>query len=56
MAGGTAAGYARSYSYDPAGRLTTPEDIANTCVALLDPRVEWVNGTVIKVDCGEDNI
>ncbi len=41
---------------NPAGRLTTPEDIANTFVALLDPRVEWVNGTVIKVDCGEDNI
>jgi enoyl-[acyl-carrier protein] reductase III len=41
---------------NPAGRLTTPEDIANTFVALMDPRVEWVNGTVIKVDCGEDNI
>jgi enoyl-[acyl-carrier protein] reductase III len=41
---------------NPAGRLTTPEDIANTFVALMDSRVEWVNGTVIKVDCGEDNI
>lgn len=41
---------------NPAGRLTTPEDIANTFVALMDPKVEWVNGTVIKVDCGEDNI
>lgn len=41
---------------NPGGRLTTPEDIANTFVALMDPRVEWVNGTVIKVDCGEDNI
>ena len=41
---------------NPAGRLTTPEDIANTFVALMDARVEWVNGTVIKVDCGEDNI
>lgn len=41
---------------NPAGRLTTPEDIANTFVALMDPRVDWVNGTVIKVDCGEDNI
>ena len=41
---------------NPGGRLTTPEDIANTFVALMDPRVTWVNGTVIKVDCGEDNI
>lgn len=41
---------------NPAGRLTVPEDIANTFVALMDSRVEWVNGTVIKVDCGEDNI
>lgn len=41
---------------NPGGRLTVPEDIANTFVALMDPRVNWVNGTVIKVDCGEDNI
>jgi NAD(P)-dependent dehydrogenase (short-subunit alcohol dehydrogenase family) len=38
------------------GRLTTPEDVANTIVALMDPRVEWVNGSVIRVDCGEDNM
>ncbi len=38
------------------GRLTTPEDVAHTLVALMDSRVDWVNGTVIKVDCGEDNI
>jgi enoyl-[acyl-carrier protein] reductase III len=41
---------------NPGGRLTVPEDIAKTFVALMDPRVEWVNGTVIKVDCGEDNL
>jgi enoyl-[acyl-carrier protein] reductase III len=41
---------------NPGGRLTTPEDIANTFVALMEPKVQWVNGTVIKVDCGEDNI
>ncbi len=41
---------------NPGGRLTTPEDVANTFVALMDPRVQWVNGTTIKVDCGEDNI
>ncbi len=41
---------------NPGGRLTTPEDVANTFVALMDPKVQWINGTVIKVDCGEDNI
>jgi NAD(P)-dependent dehydrogenase (short-subunit alcohol dehydrogenase family) len=41
---------------NPGGRLTTPEDIANTFVALMDSNVQWINGTVIKVDCGEDNI
>ncbi|MCA1554453.1 MAG: SDR family oxidoreductase, partial [Chloroflexi bacterium] len=41
---------------NPVGRLTTPEDIAKTFVALMDPNVQWINGTVIKVDCGEDNV
>lgn len=41
---------------NPGGRLTTPEDIAYTFVALMDERVQWINGTVIKVDGGEDNI
>lgn len=41
---------------NPGGRLTTPEDIANTFVALMDSNVQWINGTVVKVDCGEDNI
>lgn len=41
---------------NPGGRLTTPEDIAATFVALMDSQVTWINGTIIKVDCGEDNI
>ncbi len=41
---------------NPVGRLTTPEDIAKTFVALMDSNVQWINGTVIKVDCGEDNV
>ncbi len=40
----------------PGGRLTTPEDVANTLVALMDPRVHWISGAVVKVDGGEDNI
>ncbi len=41
---------------NPGGRLTTPEDVAASMVALMDPKVAWINGTVIKIDCGEDNI
>ncbi len=41
---------------NPGGRLTSPEDIANTFVALMSSNVQWINGTIIKVDCGEDNI
>lgn len=47
---------AEAVKRSPGGRLTTPEDIAATFVALMDPNVNWINGTVIKVDCGEDNI
>lgn len=37
----------------PAGRLTTPEDVAAVLVALADPRVTWISGTVIPVDGAE---
>lgn len=47
---------AEAVKRNPGGRLTTPEDIANTFVALLDSKVTWISGTVIKVDCGEDNV
>lgn len=43
-------------SLHPDGRMTQPEDIARTLVALMDPRVDWMSGTVIRVDGGEDNI
>jgi NAD(P)-dependent dehydrogenase (short-subunit alcohol dehydrogenase family) len=33
--------------------LTTPEDVAQTLVALADPRVTWISGAVIPVDGGE---
>ncbi len=38
---------------NPAGRLTTPEDVAAVLVALADPEVTWINGAVIPVDGGE---
>ena len=40
---------------NPAKRMTTPEDVAQTLVALCDERIQWVSGSVIKVDMGEDN-
>jgi NAD(P)-dependent dehydrogenase (short-subunit alcohol dehydrogenase family) len=38
---------------NPGGRLTRPEDIAAAIVALADPRLQWITGTVIPVDGGE---
>lgn len=39
---------------NPAGRLTTPEDVAETLVALASCRSCWLTGNVIGVDGGED--
>jgi enoyl-[acyl-carrier protein] reductase III len=38
----------------PAGRMTTPEDVAQTLVALSDPALTWISGSIIHVDGGED--
>jgi enoyl-[acyl-carrier protein] reductase III len=38
----------------PAGRLTTPADVASALVALSQPGCGWVSGNVIGVDGGED--
>jgi enoyl-[acyl-carrier-protein] reductase (NADH) len=38
---------------NPAGRMTTPEDVAATIVALSQPDVKFVSGSVIFVDGGE---
>lgn len=46
---------ARVKEMHPDKRLTKPEDVAHLIVALTDPRVDWVTGTVIRVDGGEDN-
>jgi NAD(P)-dependent dehydrogenase (short-subunit alcohol dehydrogenase family) len=39
---------------NPGGRMTTPQDVAQTVVLLSDPRCAWVSGDVIRVDGGED--
>jgi len=39
--------------FNPSGRMTTPEDIAGTLVALADPGLTWITGAVVRVDGGE---
>ena len=39
---------------NPAGRLTTPEDVAKAIVLLTDENASWISGNVIGVDGGED--
>lgn len=44
---------AQVHAHHPAGRLTTPEDVAQALVSLADPRLTWISGAVIPVDGGE---
>lgn len=39
---------------NPAGRLTTPEDVGKAISLLADERSFWISGNVIGVDGGED--
>ncbi|MCB1008429.1 MAG: SDR family oxidoreductase [Acidobacteria bacterium] len=39
---------------NPAGRLTTPEDVARCLVSLAGSGTAWLTGTVLQVDGGED--
>ena len=41
---------------NPAGRLTTPGDVARAIAVLCRPGTEWITGNVIGVDGGEDVI
>jgi NAD(P)-dependent dehydrogenase (short-subunit alcohol dehydrogenase family) len=38
---------------NPAGRMTTPEDVGEALVALASPRLHWMTGNIIGVDGGE---
>ena len=40
----------------PAGRLTTPQDVANVIVAVARPETVWLTGNVLGVDGTEDLI
>jgi enoyl-[acyl-carrier-protein] reductase (NADH) len=44
---------AEAIEHNPSGRMTTPEDVADTLVALANPRIKWITGDVIRVDGGE---
>jgi enoyl-[acyl-carrier protein] reductase III len=44
----------RCLAVHPAGRLTTPEDVAKVIVALARPETVWMTGNVLGVDGAED--
>jgi enoyl-[acyl-carrier protein] reductase III len=44
---------AEALKRNPGGRMTTTDDVAKVLVALADPDVTWISGTVIPVDGGE---
>ncbi|HWP65362.1 MAG TPA: SDR family oxidoreductase [Candidatus Limnocylindria bacterium] len=46
--------FAEAARRNPGGRLTRPEDVAQTIVALCQGPSTWVSGNVIGVDGGED--
>ncbi len=41
---------------NPYHRLTVPEDIANVLKMLVKDEMQWINGTVLGVDGGEDSV
>ncbi len=45
---------AHAKELNPFRRITTPEDVAKTIVAISTPDVVWISGSVIHVDGGED--
>lgn len=46
--------FAEARRRNPGGRLTEPDDVASTLVALCLPGTGWVSGNVLGVDGGED--
>ncbi|WP_214070894.1 SDR family oxidoreductase [Mucilaginibacter sp. dw_454] len=39
---------------NPSGRITKPEDVANVIYLLCTDEAAWINGTIIRVDGGEN--
>lgn len=44
----------RARELNPAGRLTTPDDVARAVGVLVDPATNWLTGNTLGVDGGED--
>ena len=47
---------ARCLALHPAGRLTTPEDVARVISSVARPDTVWMTGNVLGVDGTEDLI
>ncbi|MEO5928442.1 MAG: SDR family oxidoreductase [Candidatus Kapaibacterium sp.] len=45
---------ANAMGRNPSRRLTTPEDVARALILLASDHASWINGTVIRLDGGED--
>jgi enoyl-[acyl-carrier-protein] reductase (NADH) len=44
----------RAGQFNPSGRTTRPEDVAQAIAALSDERLHWLTGNVLGVDGGEE--
>ncbi len=44
----------RAGQFNPSGRTTTPEDVAQAIAALSDERLHWLTGNVLGIDGGEE--
>ena len=38
---------------NPFSRVTTPEDVANVVALMCTDEAAWINGTILRVDGGE---
>jgi NAD(P)-dependent dehydrogenase (short-subunit alcohol dehydrogenase family) len=47
---------ANAMGRNPLGRLTLPEDVARALVLLASDHAGWLNGTVVRLDGGEDAV
>jgi 3-oxoacyl-[acyl-carrier protein] reductase len=45
--------YERTRRSIPAGRLGTPDEIAEVALFLASPHARWINGQVLTVDGGQ---
>jgi 3-oxoacyl-[acyl-carrier protein] reductase len=45
--------YERTRQSIPAGRMGTPDEIAEVALFLASPHARWINGQVLTVDGGQ---